>query len=304
MIGFGEPAEPPAATVEWAPPIEPFVPAAEDLAALAPAMPVSPLAISEPEPEPERVPAPPPVKPEPTAADELTIPARTLAGRLSDRLGDPAPPPGLNEAAPPAPSTLSTAPPSAMAQQAAEQPQPVARERLWPPPTAVAPNAMPALDQAGDEYRLRNRRLHRRVRLPAEIEIDGVRCSLIDVSIGGFAVTGIPAAAVNTVVPVALRLTIDGIEVGTQLSARIIYANAVRSSGRFVDASASQTAFLRYLVTWRGESVGAVGATTLLDAISGGHERAASDASPDSVEDAPKERWWAGLIGRKVSSPR
>jgi hypothetical protein len=317
MIGFGEPAEPPAATVEWAPPIEPFVPAAEDLAALAPAMPVSPLAISEPEPEPkaerasvkaepepERVPASPPVKPEPTAADELTIPARTLAGRLSDRLGDPAPPPGLNEAAPPATSALSAAPPSAMAQQAAEQPQPVTRERLWPPPTAVAPNAMPALDQAGDEHRPRNRRLHRRVRLPAQIEIDGVRCSLIDVSVGGFAVTGFPAAAVNTVVPVALHLTIDGIEVGTQLSARIIYANAVRSSGRFVDASASQTAFLRYLVTWRGESVGAVGATTLLDAISGGHERAGADKSPDRVEDAPKERWWAGLMGRKVSPPR
>jgi hypothetical protein len=127
---------------------------------------------------------------------------------------------------------------------------------------------------------------------------------LIDFSVGGFAATGIPAAAVNTMVPVALRVRIDGIEVGTQLVARIVYANDARSSGRFVETSASQTAFLRYLVTWRGESVGAVGAATLLDAISGGHERAAADRLPDLVADAPKERWWVGLIGRKVSPPR
>jgi hypothetical protein len=103
---------------------------------------------------------------------------------------------------------------------------------------------------------------------------------------------------------VTLRLVIDGIEVGTELKARIIYANPSRSSGRFIDPSASQVAFLRYLVTWRGESVGAVGATTLLDAISGAADRAAAGGSLEHFNAAPKERWWAGLVGRKVAPPR
>src|SRR6202035_2875310 len=125
----------------------------------------------------------------------------------------------------------------------------------------------------------------------------------MDVAVGVFAATGAPAVAANALVPVALRLMIDGIQVGTQLVDRIVYANPLRSSGRFVDASASQTAFLRYLVTWRGESVGTAGAVTLLDAIGVGKERASADPLPDRVDELPMDRWWAGLIGQ-IASPR
>jgi hypothetical protein len=97
----------------------------------------------------------------------------------------------------------------------------------------------------------RNRRLYRRVKLPAEMEIVGVPCTLIDLSIGGFAATGVAQMEPNTLVPVTIRLVIDGIEVGTQLNARIIYVTQGRCSGRFADPTPSQTAFLRYLVTWR-----------------------------------------------------
>jgi hypothetical protein len=116
-------------------------------------------------------------------------------------------------------------------------------------------------------------------------------------------VTGLAPIPTNTVVPVSLRLNIDGIEVGTQLHARIIYANQARLGGRFIDLTASQTAFLRYIVTWRGESVGTVGTTTLLDAITGGPERGFSPGGADRA-DAPRERWWSGLIGRKINPPR
>jgi hypothetical protein len=175
-----------------------------------------------------------------------------------------------------------------------------------PAPAALAPSPTPDMGRGGQGLS-RNRRLHRRARLAADLEIDGVRCGLIDLSVGGFAAAGAPPFPPNTVVPVALRLTIDGIEVGTQLGARIIYASEARAGGRFIDLTASQTAFLRYVVTWRGESVGPVGATTLLDAISGGLDRAQLD--PAAVDDelpaeAPRERWWVGLVGRKVRPPR
>jgi hypothetical protein len=136
------------------------------------------------------------------------------------------------------------------------------------------------------------------------MEIDGVPCTLIDVSIGGFAATGVPPFQANSIVPVTIRLTIDGIEVGTQLNARIIYVTQGRSSGRFIELTPSQTAFLRYIVTWRGESVGAVGTTTLLDAIAGGPERGFAAGPSDRPDAAPKERWWSGMIGRKVKPPR
>ena len=119
-------------------------------------------------------------------------------------------------------------------------------------------------------------------------------------SIGGFcAATGVRNVATDAVVRAALRLTIDGIEVGTQLTARMVYVNPARASGRFIDTTASQTAFLRYIVTWRGESVGTVGTTTLLDAITGGPDHGAPDRF-----NAPKERWWSGMIRRKVKPPR
>jgi hypothetical protein len=149
-----------------------------------------------------------------------------------------------------------------------------------------------------------NRRLYRRAKLPAELEIDGVPCTLIDVSIGGFAASGVPQIEPNTLVPVTIRLMIDGIEVGTQLKARVIYVTQGRSCGRFVELSLSQMAFLRYIVTWRGESMGAVGTTTLLDAIAGGPERGFPPGAGSRSEAEPKSRWWAGLIGRKVDPPR
>jgi hypothetical protein len=269
-IGF-EPVEASVATaVSVAPPIEPFVPKTEDLAALAPLAPV-PISMLDAEI------APPP-------APELQAPVE--------------PPSPLSPAAPHPPAEQSPT-----AQQPAVQ-QPAAPQPGAPAVMAVAPAAISAVDRAGREHVPRNRRLYRRVQLAAELEVDGAPCSLIDVSVGGFAATGLPAVAANTTAPVTLRLVIDGIEVGTELKARIIYANPSRSSGRFIDPSASQIAFLRYLVTWRGESVGAVGATTLLDAISGAAERAAAGGSLEHFNAAPKERWWAGLVGRKVAPPR
>jgi hypothetical protein len=269
-IGF-EPVEAPVETaVSVAPPIEPFVPKTEDLAALAPLAPV-PISMLDAEI------APPP-------APELQAPVE--------------PPSPLSPAAPHPPAQQSPT-----AQQPAVQ-QPAAPQPGTPSVMAVAPAAISAVDRAGREHVPRNRRLYRRVQLAAELEVDGAPCSLIDVSVGGFAATGLPAVAANTTAPVTLRLVIDGIEVGTELKARIIYANPSRSSGRFIDPSASQIAFLRYLVTWRGESVGAVGATTLLDAISGAAERAAAGGSLEHLNATPKERWWAGLVGRKVAPPR
>jgi hypothetical protein len=272
-MGF-EPVEAPAVTaVSVAPPIEPFVPKTEDLAALAPLAPV-PIAVLDAEIERER--APP--APEPQA---------------------PVMPPSPPYPAAPHPSAEQ----SPTAQQPAVQ-QPAASQPATTPVNAVAPAAISAVDRAGREHVPRNRRLYRRVQLAAELEVDGTPCSLIDVSVGGFAATGLPAVAANTTALVTLRLVIDGIEVGTELKARIIYANPSRSSGRFIDPSASQIAFLRYLVTWRGESVGAVGATTLLDAISGAADRVAASGSLEHLNAAPKERWWAGLVGRKVAPPR
>ncbi|HWB50990.1 MAG TPA: PilZ domain-containing protein, partial [Stellaceae bacterium] len=172
-------------------------------------------------------------------------------------------------------------------------------------PKLTTPPPVTVTERGGRPALPRNRRVYRRAKLPAEIEIDGVPCTLIDVSIGGFAATGVPAQLQpNTQVPVMIRLTIDGIEVGTLLQARIVYVTQGRSSGRFVEMSPSQMAFLRYVVTWRGESVGAVGTTTLLDAIAGGAERGFNPGSTGRSELEPKSRWWAGLIGKKINPPR
>ncbi|MBV9552923.1 MAG: PilZ domain-containing protein [Alphaproteobacteria bacterium] len=142
----------------------------------------------------------------------------------------------------------------------------------------------------------RNRRLYRRIPLPAELEVAGLACTLIDLSVGGFAAANAPPLEPNTPVEVGLRLAIDGIEVGARLNARILYVSHGRSAGKFVELSASQTAFLRYLVTWRGASVGAVGATTLLDAITGG--AALERDSTAGFGRRPRRAWWAGLSGK------
>jgi hypothetical protein len=85
------------------------------------------------------------------------------------------------------------------------------------------------------------------------------------------------------------------------MAARIVYGDPQRTGGRFVDLTASQTAFLRYVVTWRGQSVGAIGTTTLLDAITRGPERT---SLPGSTE--PKKGWWSrwfGWLGKPLIGP-
>jgi hypothetical protein len=216
---------------------------------------------------------------------------QNLVGRLGRRLGEPD---GPRRTAEPAPR-FEPLPVSS--------PAPV--RRVEPAPKLTMPAPAQIADRGGRPSLPRNRRLYRRATLPAEIEIDGVPCTLIDVSIGGFAATGVTAPLQpNALVPVMIRLLIDGIEVGTQLKARIVYVTQGRSSGRFIDLSPSQMAFLRYIVTWRGESVGAVGTTTLLDAIAGGAERGFAPGSTGRSDLEPKSRWWAGLIGKKVNPPR
>lgn len=299
LLGFAEPVAEVPSVEEFLPleEPEPAPPAAAEpvtIAALEPSAAVADPALEpehaaepEPEPEPELAPLPirarlrdlPPTPAAPAAPTEVAeapapvMPARpqNLVGRLGRRLGDPATAPA------PAVRHLTETPPN-------------------PPQQAT--------DRAGRPSLPRNRRAHRRARVPAEIEIDGIPCTLIDVSIGGFAASGVPQIEPNAMVPVTIRLVIDGIEVGTQLSARIVYVTHGRSAGRFIDLSPSQMAFLRYIVTWRGESVGAVGTTTLLDAIAGGADRGFGSGAGDHADPEAKSRWWAGLIGKKVNPPR
>jgi hypothetical protein len=49
--------------------------------------------------------------------------------------------------------------------------------------------------------------------------------------------------APNAVVPVTVRLAIDGVDIGARMRARMIYAEAPRSGGRFIDLTPGQTAF-------------------------------------------------------------
>jgi len=276
FYGFEEPD----ATVVELPP----EPAPEDIVALLAEQPeVARLVDAEPAAVEETVAAAPP-----QSRSEVLI------AQLSNRVGPVVPRPVR-----PAVSRQASEPVRPAADKPTEPPAPLHPIEAPPLPAPALASAA-ASDRIGRQSLSRNRRLYRRVRLGAEIEIDGTPCNLIDVSIGGFAATGIANLAANTIVPVSLRLTIDGIEVGTRLNARIIYAHRERSSGRFIELTPSQTAFLRYIVTWRGESVGMVGTTTLLDAITGGPEHGFSAKSSNGS----KERWWAGLIGWKANPPR
>lgn len=285
LLGFAE-------LVAEVPPVEDFLPATEEAATLTvegraevqiAAVVETP---AQPEPEPEPVPeSPPPPSAPPPARPQ------NLVGRPGQRLGDA-----------PAASTRPVSEAGVMPAPAARAaPTHTVHHPLAEPPQA--PFQM-AGDRAGRPSMPRNRRAYRRARVPAEIEIGGVPCTLIDVSIGGFAASGVPPIEPNALMPVTIRLVIDGIEVGTQLSARIVYVTHGRSAGRFIDLSPSQMAFLRYLVTWRGESVGAVGTTTLLDAIAGGAERGFASTAGEYSGPETKSHWWAGLIGKKVNRPR
>jgi PilZ domain len=296
-LGFAEP-------VAKVPPIEDFLPESDD--AVVPA-PVKQVAIakleppSTPQPEPSSMPEPTPIRarvrdlPPVAAAPAPVVPERpqSVVGRLGRRLAEPVP-------VSPKP-TSPTAPQRPMAPPPFD---PLPEPTQKPPADFGLPSPLPGADHAGRPSLPHNRRNYRRAKLPAEFEIDGVPCTLIDVSVGGFAASGVPPLEPNTVVPVTIRLTIDGIEAGTQVSARIIYVTQGRSSGRFVNLSPSQMAFLRYIVTWRGESIGAVGTTTLLDAIAGGLDRGFAPGSASRSDAEPKSSWWAGLIGHKVNPPR
>lgn len=242
----------------------------------------------------ESRPAPKPGPPRLAALPLEPAPSRpeVLIAQLSSRVGPAAPRPTRSSQPAPEPTQPAIVPPT-------EPPAPH-RPIEAPPLPAPALSSAPVSDRAGRQSLSRNRRLYRRVRLGAQIEINGTPCTLIDVSIGGFAATGVADLVASTIVPVSLRLTIDGIDVGTRVNARIIYSHQERTSGRFIDLTASQTAFLRYVVTWRGESVGMVGTTTLLDAITGGADHGFAAKSSNGS----KDRWWAGLIGWKANPPR
>jgi hypothetical protein len=267
-------------------------------------------------PEPDIAPSatiPAPAAPiAPTAAIDR-VPAMLRRPAWMVRLSSPAA--ELSPLAPDPPVALPQQGSTVLAASAPRPPAPAAAAPIEPPPTpagrqlaeraraAVAATSGAVSDRDGRQRAAQNRRLYRRVRIAAELVISDVPCTLIDVSIGGFAATGITGIGPTSVVPVSLRLTIDGIEVGTRLNARVVYATETRLGGRFIDLTASQTAFLRYVVTWRGESVGMVGTTTLLDAITGGPDRLHPSGSKRD-NSVGRERWWSGLIGRKISPPR
>ncbi|MGH7095757.1 MAG: hypothetical protein ACREFB_19780 [Stellaceae bacterium] len=166
-------------------------------------------------------------------------------------------------------------------------------------PTGLAPTGLAPAPVPETRPLTQNRRLYRRVMLAAELTVNGAPCRLVDLSIGGFAAAGAPALTANAMVPVTLRMNIDGIDIGTQFSARIIYASEARAAGRFIDLTAAQTAFLRYIVTWRGEAIGAIGTTNLLNAITRWPQRALQP-HPSTPPAAAPERpgWWSRWFGR------
>jgi len=185
------------------------------------------------------------------------------------------------------------------------EPQAEAPTEVAARPNGAAPAAGADRQAAAEPRGLvagqRNRRLFRRVALAAEIEVNGVAAKLLDLSMGGFAATGIPPLVAQTVLPITIRMTIDGIDIGTKMSARVVYTQLNRIGGRFVDLTASQTAFLRYVVTWRGQSVGAIGTTTLLDAITRWPEQRLLPGEVDPHAPKPRgflSRWIARLLGR------
>jgi hypothetical protein len=277
---------------------EPAAAPAVPQAASAAPRPAAAIAIPPRAASPPAAPQPAPALPQRTAA-----PLRAAVRRPRPRVDRP-----QRRLAPPPPPKRAAPRPAAAAAQPALSPQPA------PAPAVKAPaGKRPALAPAatGVARTLRtvavpetrpltqNRRLYRRVRLTAELEIAGRPCRLVDLSIGGFAAAGTDKLDQGALVPVTLRMTIDGIDIGTQFSARMVYGNGARAAGRFVELTGAQTAFLRYIVTWRGEAIGAVGTTTLLDAITRWPERA-FQPHPSTVKPPEPERpgFWSRLIGR------
>jgi hypothetical protein len=267
--------------------------------------------VVEPEPAPaaeavmpSAAPRSRPLRPEPPRTEPaLRATVRRTAprpGRPQRRIAPPRPPKRISaaEARPARPrpakaaATAQPAAPPAVKAPARERPA------LAPAATSVA-RTLRTMAVPETRPLAQNRRLYRRVRLTAELEIAGKPCRLVDLSIGGFAAAGTDKFEQGAVVPVTLRMTIDGINIGTQFSARIVYGNGARAAGRFVDLTGAQTAFLRYVVTWRGEAIGAVGTTTLLDAITRWPERA-FQPHPSTVKPPEPARpgFWSRMLGR------
>jgi hypothetical protein len=115
---------------------------------------------------------------------------------------------------------------------------------------------------------------------------------------GGFAAAKAPTLAPGMNVPVKLQLSIDGVDISSAMRASMVYCAEPRSGGRFIDLTASQTALLRYIVTWRGQAVGALGTANLLEAITRWPEQAAPSAP--ALPPLPSERrqsWWSRALG-------
>jgi hypothetical protein len=289
---------------------EAVVPVVVDLSALetpdAPgAAPAVPSAASPAPPAPA---APLPAAPRPVLAQgPRAEPARRVpVRRTRPRVDHP-----QRRLAPPAPPKHSVAGEARPARPAAAaQPAPSPQPAASPAAKAPAPES-PASAPAASVARTlttaavpetrpltQNRRLYRRVRLTAELEVAGKPCRLVDLSIGGFAAASADKFDQGALVPVTLRIMIDGINIGTQFSARMVYGNGTRAAGRFIDLTGAQTAFLRYIVTWRGEAIGAAGTTTLLDAITRWPERAFQPHPSTVKPERERPGFWSRLVGR------
>jgi hypothetical protein len=240
--------------------------------------------------------------------------AATPSGRLADRLGRLAAAriPGPVDAAgnavsPPRRSVYPARPvlahrpaPAAASTSGAAVPA-RQRPRLAPASARTRSAASGPVSTPVPEGRslAQNRRLYRRVMLTAQLEVDGVSCRLLDLSIGGFAASEMPRRPDNEALRVTLRMNIDGIDIGTVFTARMVHRSEARTAARFVELTAAQTAFLRYIVTWRGESAGAIGTTTLLDAITRWPERAFQPQPTALPPPAPSGGgWWSRWFAR------
>lgn len=271
--------------------LEPVLPAAEPEPA------ASPLAAA-PAPEPVAAQAVPPRQPAPSEAARFVRPPHALGvAPAVASIGNRSATERLHDAPKAAADPAEEA---RVAEQ--EEARAVARQ--------AAATRLPERDSGGLQARrgaaieppsslaqARGRRLYRRVVLEAEIEIDGLPCRLIDLSVGGFAVADAPPdLASESVAPVRLRMVLDGIEIGTTARAHIVYAGEARAAGRFIELTGTQTAVLRYLVTWHEETLGRAGATTLLDQITRRTERASPPQLPHYAarpRRRPRSSWWS-----------
>jgi hypothetical protein len=176
------------------------------------------------------------------------------------------------------------------------EPQPSVTESATEEETSLQemPDALPTM---------RNRRLYRRTALEAALDVNGTPARLLDLSMSGFGAANAPTLTQNSVASVSIRLSIDGVDISTRMQARIVYSSAPRTGGRFVDLTASQTAFLRCVVTWRGQAVGALGTTTLLDAITRSPVQGQTPLlePPGSAEIRRPwwSRWFSRFVGRR-----